>query len=78
MRMFAIVLDEQAENIDTILKKVDTMQNEECKLDDIFKSNSHLPSPNSTSISIVYVLYAKSHAHVCHCIAFTYSPRPAR
>jgi hypothetical protein len=36
-------LDEQAENIDTILKKVDTMQNEECKLDDIFKSNSHLP-----------------------------------
>jgi hypothetical protein len=29
-------LDEQAENIDTILKKVDTMQNEECKLDDIF------------------------------------------
>ena len=35
-------LDEQAENIDTILKTVDTMQNEECKLDDIFKSNSHL------------------------------------
>jgi hypothetical protein len=26
----------------------------------------------------VYVLYAKSHAHVCHYIAFTYSPRPAR
>jgi hypothetical protein len=47
-------LDERAENIDTILKTVDTMQNEEFKLDDIFKSKSHLPSPNSTSISIGY------------------------
>ena len=44
-------LDERAENIETILKTVDTIQNEECKLDDIFKSKSHLPSPNSTAIS---------------------------
>jgi len=46
--------DERAEKIDTILKTVDTIQNEECKLDDIFKSKSHLPSPNSTAISIGY------------------------
>jgi hypothetical protein len=44
-------LDERAENIETILKTVDTIQNEECKLDDIFKSKCHLPSPNSTAIS---------------------------
>ena len=44
-------LDERAENIDTILKTVNTMQNEECKLDDIFKFKSHLPSSNSTVIS---------------------------
>jgi hypothetical protein len=44
-------LNERAENIDTILKTVDTMPNEECKLDDIFKSKSHLPSLNSTAIS---------------------------
>jgi hypothetical protein len=35
-------LDKRAENIDTILKTVNTMQNEECKLDDIFKLKSHL------------------------------------
>ena len=44
-------LDERAENIDTILKTVNIMQNEECKLDDIFKFKSHLPSSNSTVIS---------------------------
>ena len=53
-------LDERAEHIDTILKTVDTMQNEECKLDDIFKSKSHLPSPISTAISngFTYDLFA--------------------
>jgi hypothetical protein len=40
------------------------MQNEECKLDDIFKSKSHLPSPNSTAISSWYTYdFFVSHSH---------------
>ena len=48
----------------SILKTADTIQNEECKLDDIFKSKSHLPSPNSSAISSGYTYdFFVCHSH---------------
>ena len=48
----------------SILKTADTIQKEECKLDDIFKSKSHLPSHNSTAIFSEYTYdFFVSHSH---------------
>ena len=48
----------------SFFKIADTIQNEECKLYDIFKSKSHLPSPNSTAISSWYTYdFFVCHSH---------------